>query len=88
MPRPRIQEILEALRASPSLEAASKKLGMRPEALRLYAAGLAAHGLARLEEALPGDCDCSRCPLASLCGLPKARARASGGRGSRRPRGA
>jgi len=63
---PSIKEVLEALRGEPTLEAAARRLGVSPERLRLYAAGLAANGLARAA-APPKACDCSGCPLRRLC---------------------
>jgi len=66
---PSITEILRALREEPTLEHAARRLGMPVERLRLYAAGLAGSGLAKIQGPSPG-CDCSTCPLAGLCTLP------------------
>jgi len=63
---PSLKEILDVLRAEPNLERAARRLGVKPERLRLYAAGLAANGLAR-PLAPARNCDCSKCPLRSLC---------------------
>jgi len=63
---PSLRKILEVLGEEPSLERAARRLGMPPERLRLYAAGLAANGLARVPK-WRGTCDCGRCPLRRLC---------------------
>jgi len=71
-PDSRIEKTLRALASAGSVEAASKKLGVPPWRVRLYAAGLAGNGLARIRRG-EGKCDCSSCPLASLCGAPTRR---------------
>ncbi len=75
MSRPSMKEIIEALRKAGTVEGAARLLGLPAYRVRLYATGLAASGVIGVvgfgEKAGCGDC--SRCPLAGLCGYPRRR---------------